>query len=62
MKLVPSQEVALVEDQLSVADCPEVIDVGDAERVAVGAGVPATTVTVTEEGAEVPPGPEHVTE
>ena len=33
------QDVALVEDQVSADELPEVIDVGDAESVTVGAGV-----------------------
>jgi hypothetical protein len=35
-KFVPVQLVALVDDHVMVDDCPEVIDVGDAETVAVG--------------------------
>jgi hypothetical protein len=46
VKFVPSQEVALVEDHVRVAESPLVIDVGDAERVAVGGCVvPEPTVT-----------------
>jgi hypothetical protein len=33
------QLVALVDDQFSVEDCPEVIDPGVAVRLRVGAGV-----------------------
>jgi hypothetical protein len=43
-KPVPVQEVALVDDQVSVDDWPLVMDAGLAESVAVGAG--AVTVTV----------------
>src|SRR5436309_1320630 len=43
-KFVPVQELALVEDQVSVEDCPLRIDDGVALRLAVGA--PADTVTV----------------
>lgn len=35
-KPVPVHEVAPVEDQVSVADCPLVIEVGDTVKVAVG--------------------------
>jgi hypothetical protein len=46
--------VALAVDQVSVEDCPAMIDVGAAENVAVGAGC----VTVTEAVfVMVPPGP-----
>ena len=38
VKFTPVQEVALVDDQVSVDDWPEVIDVGDAESDAVGTG------------------------
>ena len=44
-KLVPTQEVALVEDQVSVEDWPEAIEAGEAERVAV-VTVELLTVTV----------------
>ena len=37
VKPVPVQDVALVEDNVSVADEPEAIEVGEADRVAVGA-------------------------
>jgi hypothetical protein len=46
--------VALVEDQVSVDDWPALIDVGDAEKVAVGAGCVTVTVAVF---VVVPPGP-----
>ena len=36
VKLVPVHDVAFVDDHVSVADWPEVIDVGDAESEAVG--------------------------
>mgnify|MGYP001102825891 FL=1 len=36
-KFVPVQEVALIDDQLRVDDWPAVIEVGLAEREAVGA-------------------------
>ena len=46
-KFVPTQEVALVEDQVSVEDWPEVvIEAGEAERVAVGRDVEMVTVTI----------------
>ena len=38
VKLVPVHDVAFVDDHVSVADWPEVIDVGDAESEAVGPG------------------------
>ena len=43
---VPLQEVALVELQLSVDDCPDKIEVGLAVSAAVGGGGGAVTVTV----------------
>jgi len=47
------QEVTFVEDQVSVADPPEITDVGLAERVTVGAITPMLfTVTLTD--PEVP--------
>lgn len=52
-KPVPVQEVAFVEDHVSVEDPPDVTEVGEAVRDAVAAG---TTVTVAEEFA-VPPAP-----
>ena len=36
-KPLPAQDAAWVEDQVMVEDCPEVIDLGLAERAAVGA-------------------------
>jgi hypothetical protein len=43
------QDVALVEDHVSVEEFPEVIDAGEAEMVVVGAGVDgAATVTVVD--------------
>ena len=39
VKLVPVQEVALVEDQVRVEELPAVMEAGEAVRVAVGAGV-----------------------
>ena len=39
LKPLPVQDVAFVEDQVSVEDWPEVIEVGEALRVAVGVGV-----------------------
>jgi len=52
------QSSALVLDQVSVDESPEVMDVGDAERDAVGAGAAALTDTVALSDA-VPPGPGH---
>ena len=37
MKLCPVQEVASAEDQVRVEDCPAVIDLGLADRDALGA-------------------------
>jgi hypothetical protein len=54
VKLVPVHEVAFVEDQVSVEELPVVIDVGDAESVAVGVG--AVTVIVVDWVAD-PPAP-----
>jgi len=50
----------LVDDHVIVDDPPDVIDVGLAERVKVGAGVTAPTVTVADELLD-PPVPVHVT-
>ena len=47
-------DVALVLDQASVEDWPALIDVGDAEKVAVGAGCVTVTKAVF---VVVPPGP-----
>ena len=54
----PEQEVALVELQLRVEDCPLVMPLGVAVREAV---VGLATVTVALAEAELP-GPVHVTE
>ena len=57
-KPVPVQEVALVEDQVSVEEPPEVMLVGFAEREAVGefAGVTLTVaVSIAESVLDVPP-------
>ena len=51
------QDVAFVEDQVSVALCPSVIDVGLIERVTVGAA--ALTVNVADAVA-LPPAPLQV--
>jgi len=59
LKPPPVQDVALVELQVSVDDCPDVIEVGLAESEAVGAGT--VTVTVAYDVGEVPPGPVQVT-
>jgi hypothetical protein len=56
VKLVPVHEVAFVEDQVSVEELPVVIDVGDAESVAVGACEVAVTVIVVDWVAD-PPAP-----
>jgi hypothetical protein len=53
------QEVALVEDQLSVEDPPLVTDVGLAASDTVGTGVPPVTVTLADTLA-LPPAPEQV--
>jgi hypothetical protein len=50
-------EVAFVVDQVSVDDCPALIDVGEAEKVAVGAGCVTVTVAVF---VVVPKGPKAV--
>lgn len=47
----PTHEVARVEDQVRVDDCPVVMDAGEAERLAVGARL-ALTVTVALADAE----------
>jgi hypothetical protein len=53
------QEVALVEDQVSVALCPTMIEVGLTVRVTVGAGVAAVTVKAADALA-LPPAPVQV--
>ncbi len=53
---VAVQAVALVEDQVSVADCPSVMDVGFTEKVG-GPGAGGSTFSVTE---LVPVGPAAV--
>ena len=59
------QEVALVELQVSIDDCPDDIEVGLADRTAVGAagggGEGMATVTVALAEADPPP-PLQVTE
>ena len=57
VKLVPVQEVAFVELQLSVEDCPPVMVPGLAESETVGAGT--VTVTVVDCVAD-PPAPVQV--
>jgi len=58
VKFVPVHDVALVELHVRVAELPDVIDVGEAESVAVGADtVPTVTVTVL---VIDPPVPIHV--
>ena len=52
------QEVALVEDQLSVLDCPAAIVAGLAENVSVGAGGAVTVTAALLEA--LPPLPEQV--
>lgn len=47
-KLVPVHEVAFVDDHVRVADCPEVIEVGEAERVADGVLAAAETTTAVQ--------------
>jgi len=57
------QEVALIAAQVSIVDCPAWIVVGTATKVVIvgnGAALPDVTVTVTELGALLPPGPVHV--
>jgi len=54
LKLVPVHDVALVELQVSVDDCPDVIEVGLAESDAVGAGFVTVTVVLQE---PLPPAP-----
>ena len=46
-------EVALVDDQVSVADCPLVIELAEVLKVRVGAGVTGGVTT----GGGVPPPP-----
>ena len=61
VKPVPLQEVALVELQLSVDDCPDEIELGLAVSAAVGGGGGAVTVTVAPALAD-PPLPVQVIE
>ena len=51
-----AQPVAFVDDQVSVADCPDMTDVVLTDKVAVGTGA---IVTVTDCVVEVPPRPSH---
>lgn len=51
------QEVAFVEDQVRVEEPPLVIEVGEAFKVTVGAGMEAETVTVAEAPISVPLSP-----
>jgi hypothetical protein len=44
VKLVPVQDVALVEEYVRVAELPEAMEAGEAVRVAVGMEVPAIVV------------------
>jgi hypothetical protein len=60
VKLLPVQDVALVELHERVEDCPAVIDVGLAKSEAVGGG-DAATVTVAVAVVD-PPFPEQVIE
>lgn len=60
-KPVVVHEEAFVELHVRVEDPPEVIEVGDAERETVGAGVAAFTDIVADPVA-LPPAPVHVTE
>ena len=60
-KLVPTHDVASVEDQVSVDVSPDVTDVGLAVRVAVGAGVPEVVVTLTLEQSATAAEPVAVT-
>ena len=63
VKFTPVQEVALVEDQVRVEELPDVMEAGEAERVAVGAGVTlVVTVTIALAAGEVPPAPVQVIE
>jgi hypothetical protein len=63
VKLLPLQDVALVELQERVDDFPAVIDVGLAESEAVGAGGGGGAATVTAAAAVAdPPFPEQVSE
>ena len=60
-KLALLQEVALVELQVSVEDCPDEIEAGLAVSAAVGGGGGTVTVTVALALAD-PPLPLHVIE
>jgi hypothetical protein len=51
---LPVQLVALVEDHVSVEDWPEVMDVGLAERLTVGAGVDACVRKSSTDQPEIP--------
>ena len=52
---VAVQAVALAEDQVSVADCPSVMDLGLTDRVGA-LGTAAVTFSVTELVADCPAG------
>jgi hypothetical protein len=56
--LLAVHEVALVEDQVSVALCPMVIEVGATDRVTVGGGGLLTVSAA--DAIKLPPGPLHV--
>lgn len=53
-------EVALVLDQVRVELLPDAMIIGLADRVTVGAGGAAVTVTVALAGAVVPPVPVQI--
>ena len=54
VKPEPVQEVALVEDHVSVTDWPLVIEVDETMSLAVGAGVTGVVVAVVEPGFVCP--------
>jgi hypothetical protein len=56
--LLAMHVVALVEDQVSVALCPSVIEVGATDRVTVGGGGLFTVSAA--DAIKLPPGPLHV--
>jgi hypothetical protein len=55
--LLAVQFVALLEDQVSVALCPSVIEVGATEMLTVSGGL--FTIT-TADAVKPPPGPVHI--
>ena len=54
------QDVALVEDQVRVEEEPEVMEVGEAERVMIGIGEDTVETEMLTDWLVVPPAPVQV--